>query len=113
MKLFNLARPLVRIFALPREPRALAQKLDTFQRQLNEVNQSLAELKHAMRRHSMPPRHEWDRRALSPTDGGLPLSSSLCRQSDFDRRWLRDWLARYGEPIRYHRGLWEWAYVGQ
>lgn len=45
--------------------------------------------------------------------GGGPLRSSVCRQESFETRWFHDWMARLGHRPRYHRKLWEFAYVAQ
>lgn len=39
--------------------------------------------------------------------------SRPCRQADFDTPWLPYWADRLGERLRYHRKLWEFAFVAQ
>jgi hypothetical protein len=43
----------------------------------------------------------------------VPLKSKLCTQGDMESEWCRYWLGALDQEFRYHRKLWELAYVAQ
>lgn len=67
------------------------------------------------RRRAPPARALWDRSREGPAAPGPPLAlaSTICRQRDFDAPYFRAWVARFAQPFRYHRALWEWVYVAE
>lgn len=44
---------------------------------------------------------------------GYVLDSKACTQADIEGRWFRYWCEQLRERPRFHRRLWEYAYVGQ
>ena len=67
------------------------------------------------RQKAPPDRSLWDRSREEVEERGAraDLASTICRQRDFDERYFRDWVRRFAQPLRYHRGLWEWVFVAE
>jgi len=40
-------------------------------------------------------------------------NSTICRQESFDQPWFAWWTRQLGESLRYHRKLWEFAFILQ
>lgn len=65
---------------------------------------------------SLPDEALWRGRPDQPPaaaeDAVFPRSV-VCRQRHFEQPWFADWSRRMGEPLRYHRKLWEFVFIAQ
>lgn len=66
---------------------------------------------------TLPPDAEWQGGPRPPARlGEWPSglrASSVCRQEHFETPWFELWLRRLGFKPRYHRKLWEFAFICQ
>jgi hypothetical protein len=68
------------------------------------------------RQLTLPPAEHW---AGGPTpaggaiEAGVTRCSSVCRQESLETAWFAAWLQRLRYAPRYHRKLWEYAFIGQ
>ena len=66
---------------------------------------------------TLPPSEAWagGPRSLAHDPASPPFTSysAVCRQESFDSPWFAVWADRLGFAPRYHRKLWEYAFIGQ
>jgi SAM-dependent methyltransferase len=66
---------------------------------------------------ALPAEELWRGKPVPPPDSwpGARVfdRSPLCRQADFETGWFAWWAESLGERLRYHRKLWEFAFIAQ
>jgi len=108
------------VLALPDQVNALRRQIGDQRREawkihrLVDAHSQEVRLLHKMA--TLPPEGLWRKPpppiVVEPARGLLNFST-LCRQQDFDQPWVPYWATRLGVPFRYHRKLWEHAFICQ
>lgn len=98
----------------------LPKHVQKMQSQLNYIHAALEEHRRETRvlynSVALPGDAVWRGRPAmiegEPAKSAFPRSSP-CRQSSFEEPYFAYWTQRLGEPLRYHRKLWEFVFICQ
>jgi SAM-dependent methyltransferase len=101
------------------EAQARALRLRRMDGRLAEMERLQAQYQREMRllftQMTLPPPEQWrDGPPQGPDPAGIVFDTSpVCRQDSFETYYFHRWMNRLGLPPRYHRKLWEFAFVMQ